>query len=127
MLSALLVVFSLRAETLWFKAFSYSYHETNSYGYWKEWSPWYSCDVNIKFDLSDDAIIIYSKRTQIYVITEYAGEGTDSDGGKQIAYRVIDQDYDRGTIRLRIERNGNSQLYVDFADVGWVYNVRRWR
>ena len=34
-------------------------------------------------------------------------------------------EYDYGYIRLRIERNGNSQIYIDFADVMWVYNVVR--
>jgi hypothetical protein len=49
----------------------------------------------------------------------------DDGGGVQIKFSVIDQDGDRGTVRLRIQNDGNSQLYVDFADIMWVYNVYR--
>ena len=48
-------------------------------------------------------------------------------GGTNVKFYVIDQDYDRGSIRLRVERNGNSQIYVDFSNVAWVYNVVRIR
>jgi hypothetical protein len=75
--------------------------------------------------MDEDIIIIYSNKTQIYAIYENAGTYNDNDGGKQQGYYVLDQDYDKGMIRLRIARDGTSQLYVDFNDVGWVYNVVR--
>ena len=31
----------------------------------------------------------------------------------------------KGMIRLRIAPDGNAQLYVDFNDVIWVYNMVR--
>lgn len=113
------------AETLWFKANSYAYKYVNDYGKWTEWTDWLKCDVSIRFDLDDDIIVIYSNRTQIYAIFDGGQKFTDSSGGSQVRFDVIDQDYDKGTIRLRIERNGNSQIYVDFANATWVYNVVR--
>ena len=59
----------------------------------------------------------------MYVVTNYDGSYTDSSGGQQVQFSVVDQDYDSGKIRLRIERNGNSQVYVEFADVILVWNV----
>ena len=115
------------AESIWFRAYNYAikykteYNRNNSTG----WSSYEKCDVAIEFKLDDDMIIIYSNKTQAYVIYEDAGTYNDSDGGKQQGYYVIDQDYDKGMIRLRIARDGTSQLYVDFNDVGWVYNVVR--
>jgi len=53
------------------------------------------------------------------------GTYTDESQGKQTKFYVIDQDGDLGYVRLRIEKNGNSQVYIDFNDVMWVYNVRR--
>lgn len=54
---------------------------------------------------------------------KYVRNYTDSSGGKQLEFNFIDQDYDRGVMRLRVERNGNAQIYIDFANVMWVYNV----
>lgn len=115
------------AETQWYKANSYAYKQINSYGYWTNWTNWISCDINIKFDLSSDIIVIYSNRTQVYKVTSYNGQYPDNNGGVQAHYRVYDQDGDYGTLRLRIESNGNSQIYVEFANVMWVYNVIRYR
>ena len=115
------------ANSLWFKAYSYAikykteYNRSNSAG----WSNFERCDVDIEFKMDDDVIVIYSNKTQIYAIYENAGTCTDKEGGKQQGYYVIDQDYDKGMIRLRIARDGTSQIYIDFNDVGWVYNVAR--
>lgn len=113
------------AEVRWFKAFSYAYKYKTEYGYWTNWTDWIGCDVYIKFELDDDVIVIYSNRRQIYAVYSYDGTSTDGGGGVYSSFKVLDQDRDRGVIRLRIEDNGNSQLYVDFADVMWVYNVRK--
>ena len=115
------------AESVWFKAYNYAikykteYNRNNSTG----WSDVEKCDVPIEFKMNDDMIIIYSNKTQIYGIYEDAGAYNDNGGGKQQAYYVIDQDYDKGMIRLRIASDGTAQLYVDFNDVGWVYNMVR--
>lgn len=90
------------------------------------WSDWTPAKMNIKFDFTNDLIVVYSDKTQIYKIVEEVKPPYDATG-KQVAFSVIDQDYDRGRVRLRVENNGNSQLYVDFSDVSWVYNVYRTR
>lgn len=119
--------FTASAESLWFRGYSYAikyktdYNRNNSQG----WSSFQKCNVDIEFKMDDDFIIIYSNKTQIYAIYEDAGTYNDAEGGKQQGYYVLDQDYDKGMIRLRIARDGTSQLYIDFNDVGWVYNVVR--
>lgn len=119
--------FTVSAESLWFKAYNYAikykteYNRNNS----SEWSNYERCNIAIEFKMTDDMIIIYSNKTQIYAIYEDAGTYNDRDGGKQQGYYVIDQDYDKGMIRLRIARDGTSQIYIDFNDIGWVYNVVR--
>ncbi len=115
------------AETQWYNSKSYAYRYENDYGYWTDWTDWLSCDINIKIDTNEDVVVIYSNKTQIYVVYETGDSWTDSSGGQQVSFKVIDQDYDKGTMRLRIESNGNSQIYIDFANVSWVYNVRRIR
>lgn len=106
-------------QILWFKTTEMA---IKYQGY--EWSDWVPAKINVKFDLANDIIIIYSDKTQIYKVLGINNPPYDATG-RQVAYSVIDQDYDRGQIRLRIENNGNSQIYVDFSDVSWVYNVYR--
>jgi hypothetical protein len=121
LLVGLVISLTTLAQTVWFTAFQFAYRETN----WSSWSPWQTCNIDVKFDYDADQIIIYSRVTQVYQVYTYDGEQTDYDGGEQVQFGVIDQDNDRGKIRLRVERNGNSQIYVDFLNVHWVYNVRR--
>lgn len=113
------------AQTYYFKAFQFAYKEVNSYGKWTNWSNWEPSSVYITMDLDTDKIVIYSPTTQVYQILSYSSSYTDNSGGKQSSFRFIDQDGDIGTLRLRVERNGNSQIYIDFANVMWVYNVRK--
>ena len=117
--------FSSNAQTQWYNSQSYAYKSTDYYGNWSSWSSWVDCNVNIKFNLSSDMIVIYSSKKQIYKITRFNGTKYDNDGGQQAYFKAIDQDGDRCTIRLRIESNGNSQIYVEFSNIMGVYNVRR--
>lgn len=86
--------------------------------------------MSISINLDTDIITIYSPRTQTYAVYGTYNNGQtyrDNDGGNNLKYYVVDQDGDRGEIRLRVERNGNSQIYVDFSNCAWVYNVVRTR
>ena len=117
----------VKAQTYRYNATSFAYKAVNSYGYWTNWTDWESCNVPIVMDYDNDVVTIYSNKTQIYRITKYIRKYTDSSGGSQVEFNFVDQDYDKGVMRLRIERNGNSQMYIDFANIMWVYNVRRVR
>ena len=117
----------VKAQTYYYNATSFAYKAVNSYGYWTNWTDWESCNVPIVMDYDNDVVTIYSNRTQIYKITKYIRKYTDSSGGSQVEFNFVDQDYDRGVMRLRVERNGNSQIYVGFTNIMWVYNVRRAR
>ena len=92
------------------------------------WSNWKSSNIPVHINFDTDQIIIYSASIQIYQIYSVYNNGNaypDSEGGRTIKFDVIDQDYDKGTIRLRVDREGNSQIYIDFANIAWVYNVVR--
>ena len=79
----------------------------------------------LTINLNTDVITIYSPKTQIYKVYKTGDVFTDNKGGRQVTFYVIDQDYDKGTVRLRIESNGNSQVYIDFLNCAWCYNVYR--
>lgn len=127
LLAAMLFGISNRvdAQTYNYRAFEFSIKYMNDDGSWTDWSAWQKVNIKVKIDFDDDLIIVQSKRTQVYQVISGGESYTDSSGGQQVKFKVVDQDEDYGTVRLRIEKNGNSQLYVDFSDVMWVYNVRK--
>lgn len=127
MLAVFMLSFTVNAESLWFKGYRYAikYKTESNRNNQTGWSEWIKCDVPIEFMMDDDMIVIYSNKTQMYAIYEDMGTYNDRDGGKQQGYYVLDQDLDKGTVRLRITRDGTSQIYIDFNDVGWVYDVVR--
>lgn len=118
-----LVTFSVSAETWRFKTKAYSQREM-SYGYWREWSDWCPSNINITMNLDTDIITIFSPRTQYYSITSYVGNYTEN-GAAVAEYKFIDQDGDRGTLLLVIKPNGQSEIYIKFANIQWAYIVIR--
>lgn len=112
------------AQTQWYKGYQYSQRYVNTYGNWTSWSDWSTCNIPIKFDLNSDVITIYSKKTQIYKVYK-SDSYVDSDGETVVRFYFIDQDLDYGHMRLMIRSNGASQIYIDFKDISWCYNVKR--
>lgn len=119
----LLPIVAANAQVQYYRSTAYA--QANVYNGRYVWSDWQSSNMTITINLNTDMITIYSPRTQIYRVVSAGDAYNDSNGGRQVSFKVIDQDGDRGTIRLRIESNGNSQIYVDFSNVAWVYNVVR--
>lgn len=119
----LLSIVAANAQVQYYRSTAYA--QSNVYNGRYVWSDWQSSNMTITINLNTDMITIYSPRTQIYRVVSAGDAYNDSNGGRQVSFKVIDQDGDRGTIRLRIESNGNSQIYVDFSNVAWVYNVVR--
>ena len=114
-----------QAQLQTYKTTAYAFKKTNANGIWSSWSDWQASNMVMTINFDNDVVKIYSPKTQTYRITEFVRNFTDSSGGKQVEFRFIDQDGDRGAMRLRIETNGNSQVYIEFSNIIWVYNVRR--
>lgn len=103
------------------------WYQTTQFAYklqGRDWSDWYDSKITIKFIMNQDKIIIYSDDPQIYRVIATLDPPYDP-SGQTVKFRVIDQDGDYGYLRLRLENNGNSQIYIDFNDISWVYNVIR--
>ena len=91
---------------------------------WSEWSEWSECNVLCTIDVLKDRITIYSKETQIYDVIEKEEEVIDDDGDWTLPFICIDNDGGRSRIRLmRRAEDEQLQLYVDYDDMKWVYNV----
>ena len=126
-LMIVLLTFSVTAFGQVYKLKSTSFsskYKINDYR-WSEWSEATETSVLITFDLDKERITIYSKTTQVYDIAEYEGKTTDEDGDDFYSYYCVNQD--GATCRVRLARlnsqNGRNQVYVDFSDMKWMYNV----
>ena len=112
------------AQILQFRSEAYCQKQLNSYGYWTGWSDWQKCNVSITINLNNDQVTIYSNRTQYYQIYDYTGSYYD--GTTQcVDYKFYDQDGDVGTMTLAMKPNGQSEIYIRFANIQWSYIVRR--
>ena len=101
-----------------------SKYKINDYK-WSDWSEATESSVLITFDLTNDRITIYSKETQVYDIAEYEGKTTDEDGDDIFSYYCIDKDGSKCRVKwLNLNsQNGRMQMYVNYYDMIWLYNI----
>ena len=110
------------AEVLKLKAYSFSARSTDHYGNWSDWADRSDCNILVVIG-EDSRVKIYSKETQEYDIISSEEEVSDHQGGTVTEYHCIDKDGLRCSLRLRVEKNDNIQLYVDYDNLSFVYNV----
>lgn len=92
---------------------------------WEDWSAVEPSDMRMIINDTYNMVIIYSPKTQIYKITEHTKNFYDSEGDYNMMYKFIDQDGDRGTMKLLMRSNGQCEVYIMFGNVRWVYIVER--
>lgn len=113
--------FVLNAQTQWYRTTAFAQASVN-YGIYT-WGNWENSNMRMCIDWDRGFIAIYSPTMQKYAITKYISKWTDSDGAEQTKFQAIDADGDVCTIRFRIPLSGKSQLYINFSNIAWVYNV----
>jgi hypothetical protein len=103
----------------------FAYKVKNEYGRWSAWSDWEDSHCLVNINLDREEISIYSEEPQEFTIYEYSEDTTmDSDGGEQFEFSCVDADGLRCSIRLRVQSDGQMQLYVDYRDLMYVYCIK---
>ncbi|MCQ2287952.1 MAG: hypothetical protein MJZ74_02535 [Muribaculaceae bacterium] len=112
------------AEVYKYKTSSIALRTTDNYGNWGEWSDWEDCNVLVVWNTEKSVINIYSATPQEFDVYE-AGDKfkSDASGGKTWSLKCVDADGVRCTIRLRVQSDGQSQLYVDYSNISYVYTI----
>lgn len=125
MILLLLCSFSSFAQTYKLRATGVAIKTQNERtGYWSDWSDWESCNLLVVMNIDRDIVTIYSKVTQEYDVIEVLSEDErDPDGGVSTTLLCVDADGTRCHMRLRSQSNGALQLYIDYSNVSFVYNV----
>lgn len=91
-------------------------------GSWSDWSDWIETRCLVNINLDREEINIYSDTPQEFTIYDCDDDVfDDSEGGSQFEMSCIDADGLRCSVRLRVQSNGQLQLYVDYNDVMYVY------
>ena len=93
-----------------------------------EWSDWANCipyiKVNFEHYNGKFRIHILSAESQHYTLIEEIKSEIDSSGHRYSVYSAYDMACDRCQIRLRDNDDNTMQLYIDYADYAWVYNLK---
>ena len=106
------------------QATSYAYKSTDEYGRWSDWSNWNDCSILVVVNTSNDRVNIYSNTPQEYDIYNYGEEEYDKDGGTTTTFNCIDDNGVRCDMRIRIQSDGQAQMYIDYSNFMIVYNVQ---
>ena len=120
------LTFSAVAQVTKFKSTSYATKFKNeTTGKWGKWSEFEKTEVLITIDLTNERIKIFSKAEQEYDIIKYYEKVTDDEGDETLQFHCVNEDGLKCFVRFVIlnSQNGRRQLYVDFADMMWVYNI----
>lgn len=119
----LLLCTGMYADVWKYTATAISAKYTNVYGNWTDWSDWEYCNILVVINTNTSRINIYSKETQEYDIIGVDDEYIDNTGGTNYPFECVDAEGKRCGIRLRIQSNGQEQLYVGYSDFMLVYNI----
>jgi hypothetical protein len=120
----LLASFFVQAQTYRYKATSFCIKKL-SYGYWEQWSAPDAVSIDLTFSIDEKQFKIFSATTQIYDIVKDEGKHTDSDGDD--SYQFLCLDADNNTCRIIMEvlhsQNDREQIYINYSDIKWMYNI----
>ncbi|MFY7665559.1 hypothetical protein [Flavobacterium sp.] len=114
----------LQAQVYRFKATSFSITERLDNDSWSDWTPFEESTVVITLDGKKERITIASKEIQVFEIMEYA-EKIETDEDIIIGFRCANLDGAQVEIDIitRKKQNNRKQIYVNYSDVRYVYNV----
>lgn len=86
---------------------------------WDDWTYWKPCYYKVIVDLNEDIITINNSK---YYLDKHI-ETTVDDNSKTIKYAVINYYNNASFIRIREQKDGVKQLYIDYDDIIYVYNL----
>lgn len=102
-------------------AISYKYNVNG----WSDWSDWEETSVLITIDMNNDRITIYSKDKQVYDVVKIDETTYDKEGNKILALYCVDKAGLTCVVKLVKLKSyyDSKQLYVEYGDIIWVYDV----
>ena len=112
------------AQPIRFKSSSVSFTDKKPDGKWNEWSDFVPANVLITLDAKKDLILINSAEVQSFKIKAY-GEIVDNDEVNIVPFECVDNRYSNCNILIitKKKENNRMQIYINYNEVKFVYNV----
>lgn len=108
------------ADTYRYYTTAFTYAEAPS----EYWEPWVYSELYVDIDSDDNLIVIHSSYLQVYNLIESSGERYAGDN-RYIEFNFINQDGDRGTLRIVKSSQGTMELYIEYSNIKWCYRIKR--
>lgn len=128
-LLSLFIFVSGKADTVKLKSSSYAFRSFNDYNKtWNNWPVPTSTAVLITMNVDEDRITIYSSQRQEYDIYRAYDAYYNREGDKVYEFSCLDKDGKQCLLRIHYvgqQRGGGIQLYIEYSDMQWMYNVSR--
>ncbi len=107
-----------------FKTSSVSFTDKKNDGTWNEWSDFVKANVIITLDAKKDLITINSAEVQSFKIKAY-GEIEDNAEVNIVPFECIDNKFSKCKIFIitKKKENNRMQIYINYNEVKFVYNV----
>lgn len=89
------------------------------------WGDWHKCNIPISINMEESRIRIFSNKEQDYqVVSDW--EDLYDDKGESTYAKCIDSDGLVCRVKIRKQYNVGFQIYVEYSDLIWVYNIERY-
>ncbi len=112
------------AQPIRFKTSSVSFTDKNNDGTWNEWSDFVDANVLITLDAKKDLITVNSAEVQSFKISAY-GEIEDTAEVNIVPFECVDNKFSKCKIFIITKKTENNrmQIYINYNEVKFVYNV----
>ena len=112
------------SQPIRFQTSSVSFTDKKDNGTWNEWSDFVDAKVLITVDAKKDLITINSSEIQSFRIKAY-GDITDNDEVNIVPFECVDNKFSKCTIFIitKKKENNRMQIYINYNEVKFVYNV----
>jgi hypothetical protein len=112
------------AQPIRFKTSSVSFTDKKNDSTWNEWSDFVDANVLITLDVKKDLITVNSAEVQSFKIKAY-GEIEDTDEVNIVPFECIDNKFSKCKIFIitKKKENNRMQIYINYNEVKFVYNV----
>ena len=112
------------SQPIRFKTSSVSFTDKKVNGSWNEWSDFVDANVLITLDAKKNTITINSQEVQSFKIKSYA-EIIDNDDVNIVPFECMDNKFSKCQILIitKKKENNRMQVYINYNEVKFVYNI----
>lgn len=112
------------AQPIRFKTSSLSFTDKKDDGSWNDWSDFVAANILITLDAKKDLITVNSSEVQSFKIKAY-GDIEDTDEINIVPFECIDNKFSKCKIFIitKKKENNRMQVYINYNEVKFVYNI----